>query len=107
MSRAKLVKTLRLGGLAVLGMSAVSIPVTIAIVLSATGTSDALTLGAIAPSRRHTTPAEAVAGLRWPGAALGKPRRGGGADQHVPGAGGLLQADDRGGRRPRQQQFAV
>lgn len=64
MSRRKLSKALKLAGLAVLGLCAVSIPVTIALVFSATGASDVLTLGEIAPKAKHTTPAKAVAKLR-------------------------------------------
>lgn len=51
-------KRLKLAGLAVLGLSAVSIPVTIALVLSATGGSDLLTLG---PTRSATPIATASA----------------------------------------------
>jgi peptidoglycan-N-acetylglucosamine deacetylase len=64
MTRPKLRKWLTLGGLSVLGVCAVSIPVTIALALSAMGTSDVLTLGEVAPKAQHTTPAKAVAGLR-------------------------------------------
>jgi peptidoglycan/xylan/chitin deacetylase (PgdA/CDA1 family) len=42
----------------------VSIPITIAIFLSATGTSDVLTLDGIAPTHHHQTPAEAVSNER-------------------------------------------
>lgn len=64
MRRHKLTKALKLAGLALLGLCTVSIPVTIAVALSATGTSDVLTLGRITPERDHATPAKAVAGLR-------------------------------------------
>lgn len=57
-------KWLKLAGLSALGLSTVSIPVTIAVVLSATGTSDVLTLASVAQSKPHTTPAKAVAALR-------------------------------------------
>lgn len=43
--RARLAKWLKLGGLAMLGLSVVSIPVTLAVVLSATGHSNVLSLG--------------------------------------------------------------
>jgi peptidoglycan/xylan/chitin deacetylase (PgdA/CDA1 family) len=62
--RRRLGKWLKLGGLAGLGLSTVSIPVTIAIVLSATGASDVLTIAPIAQTKQHRTPANAVAGLR-------------------------------------------
>ena len=62
--RRKLAKWLKLGGLAVLGLGTVSVPVTIAVVLSATGTSDVLTLGHVTLKQHHATPAKAVAGLR-------------------------------------------
>lgn len=64
MTRRKLRKWFTLAGLSVLGVCAVSIPVTIALALSATGTSDVLTLGEIAPKARHATPAKALANLR-------------------------------------------
>ena len=51
-NRRKLAKWLKLGGLAVLGLSTVSIPVTIAIALSATGASDVLTIAPIAQAER-------------------------------------------------------
>lgn len=60
----KAVKRLKLAGLAFLGLCTVSIPLTIALVLSATGTSDLLTIGGVAASSHHETPARAVAGLR-------------------------------------------
>lgn len=63
-NRRRLAKWLKLGGLAGLGLSTVSIPVTIAIVLSATGASDALTIAPVAHTTQHRTPADAVAGLR-------------------------------------------
>jgi peptidoglycan/xylan/chitin deacetylase (PgdA/CDA1 family) len=62
--RRRLGKWLKLGGLAAIGLSTVSIPVTIAVVLSATGASDVLTIAPIAQTEQHTTPAKAVAGLR-------------------------------------------
>jgi peptidoglycan/xylan/chitin deacetylase (PgdA/CDA1 family) len=62
--RHKLAKSLKLAGLALIGLCTVSIPVTIAVAMSATGTSDVLTLGNIAPKQDHATPAKAVAGLR-------------------------------------------
>lgn len=62
--RATLVKRLRLAALALLGMAAVSIPVTIALVLSATGASDLLTIGDLRSERSHATPAKAVSALR-------------------------------------------
>ena len=40
-----------------------SVPVTIAVALSATGASDVLTIAPIAHTKQHTTPAKAVAGL--------------------------------------------
>ncbi len=57
-------KHLTLAGLAVLGLCTVSIPVTIAVVLSTTGASDALTFGRDQPVRHHASPARAVAALR-------------------------------------------
>ena len=60
----KLGKWLKLAGLAMVGLCTVSIPVTVALALSATGTSDLLTLGDIAPKQHHATPAKEVAGLR-------------------------------------------
>jgi peptidoglycan/xylan/chitin deacetylase (PgdA/CDA1 family) len=68
--RARVAKRAKLAGLAVLGLSTVSIPVTIALVLSATGTSDVLTLGAADPRAARTTPAAAVARVEC------EPRRG-------------------------------
>jgi peptidoglycan/xylan/chitin deacetylase (PgdA/CDA1 family) len=62
--RRKLSKWLKLAGLAMVGLCTVSIPVTVALALSATGTSDLLTLGDIAPKQHHATPAKEVAGLR-------------------------------------------
>ena len=62
-NRRRPAKWLKLAGLAVLGLSTVSIPVTIAIALSATGASDALTIAPIAQAKQHMTPAKAVAGL--------------------------------------------
>lgn len=56
------VKWLKLGGLAGLGLCAVSIPLTVAIVMSTTGTSDLLTIGGISPKHPHETHARAVAG---------------------------------------------
>ncbi|HEX6025661.1 MAG TPA: polysaccharide deacetylase family protein [Solirubrobacter sp.] len=48
-----------MAGLAVAGISAVSIPVTVALVLSTTGASDALTIGS-EPQRSHPAPTAAV-----------------------------------------------
>jgi peptidoglycan/xylan/chitin deacetylase (PgdA/CDA1 family) len=62
--RQKLAKWFKLAGLAMLGLCTVSIPVTVALALSATGASDLLTLGDIAPKQHHVTPAKEVAGLR-------------------------------------------
>ena len=62
--RRKLGKWLKLAGLAMVGLCTVSIPVTVALALSATGTSDLLTLGDMAPKQHHATPAKEVAGLR-------------------------------------------
>ena len=62
--RRRLGKWLKLTGLAVVGLCTVSIPVTVAFALSATGTSDLLTLGDIASKQNHVTPAKEVAGLR-------------------------------------------
>ena len=57
-------KHLMLAGLAVLGLCTVSIPVTIAVVLSTTGAPDALTFNRGQPVRHHASPARAVAALR-------------------------------------------
>jgi peptidoglycan/xylan/chitin deacetylase (PgdA/CDA1 family) len=54
---------LKLAALAVLGICAVSIPVTVALLLSTTGTSDVLTIGD-GPQREHATPATAVTRAR-------------------------------------------
>lgn len=63
----------RLGGLgkwaklacfSLLGISAVSIPVTAALVFSATGSSDLLTIGGTNATRHHESPAAAVASAR-------------------------------------------
>lgn len=62
--RRQLVKWTALSGFAVLGMCAVSVPLTVAVVLSTTGASDLITLGSIDPRRHHTTPARAIADLR-------------------------------------------
>jgi peptidoglycan/xylan/chitin deacetylase (PgdA/CDA1 family) len=62
--RRQLVKWLKLCGLAVLGICTVSIPLTVAIVLSTTGASDVLTLGGISPKHQHETPAGAIADIR-------------------------------------------
>lgn len=53
-------KHLKLAALAFLGMCTVSIPVTVALVLSATGASDVLVVGDV----KHATPAEAVRAMR-------------------------------------------
>jgi peptidoglycan/xylan/chitin deacetylase (PgdA/CDA1 family) len=55
---------LKLAALAVAGISVVSIPVTLALVFSATGASDVLTIGAGRPQGEHATPAHAVARSR-------------------------------------------
>ena len=57
-------KWLKLAGLAGLGICTVSIPLTVAIVFTATGASDVLTLGAVSPKHRHATPAKAIADIR-------------------------------------------
>jgi peptidoglycan/xylan/chitin deacetylase (PgdA/CDA1 family) len=62
-NRRRLAKWLKLGGLAVLGLSTVSIPVTIAIASSATGASDVPTIAPIAQTKQRRTPAKALAGL--------------------------------------------
>ena len=62
--RHRLVKRLRLGGLCAVGICTVSVPVTAALGLSATGTSDVLTLGDLPEPAIHHTPDDAVAGLR-------------------------------------------
>ncbi len=54
---------LKLAGLGVLGICTVSIPLTAAMVLSATG-SDLLTIGSVSAKHRHQTPAKTVASLR-------------------------------------------
>ena len=61
--RRKLEKWLKLAGLGVLGICTVSIPLTAAMVLSATG-SDLLTIGNVSSKQHHQTPAKTVAGLR-------------------------------------------
>jgi peptidoglycan/xylan/chitin deacetylase (PgdA/CDA1 family) len=58
------VERLKLAALAVAGLCTVSIPVTIALVLSATGASDVLTLGGASAENARSTPAQAVAELR-------------------------------------------
>jgi peptidoglycan/xylan/chitin deacetylase (PgdA/CDA1 family) len=60
----KAVKWLKLAGLAALGICTVSVPLTVAIVLSTTGASDVLTLGNITPKHHHQTPAKAIADIR-------------------------------------------
>lgn len=60
----KLIKWLKLAGLSVIGICTVSIPLTVAIVLSTTGASDVLTLGGISPKHHHQTAAEAIADIR-------------------------------------------
>jgi peptidoglycan/xylan/chitin deacetylase (PgdA/CDA1 family) len=62
--RRKVAKALKLALLALLGLCTVSIPVTVALVLSASGTSDLITIGGVATERQHQTPAEAVARQR-------------------------------------------
>ena len=58
-------KWAKLAGLSLLGICAVSIPITVALVLSTTGTSDLLTIDGIGPERHHhESPAAAVAGAR-------------------------------------------
>ena len=58
-SHRRLITSLKLAGLAVLGICTVSIPVTVALILSTTGASEALTIGTT-PRRSHATPAKAV-----------------------------------------------
>jgi peptidoglycan-N-acetylglucosamine deacetylase len=58
------VKWLNLAGLAVLGVCTVSIPLTVAIVLSTTGASNVLSIGGITPKHQHETPANAVSDIR-------------------------------------------
>jgi peptidoglycan/xylan/chitin deacetylase (PgdA/CDA1 family) len=60
----RLGKALKLAGLAFVGLCTVSIPITLAVVFSATGTSDLLTIGGGGTKRDHQTPARAVASLR-------------------------------------------
>jgi len=55
----RLTTLLKLGVLAILGIGTVSLPVTLALVLSATGASDVLTIGTT-PQREHASPAAAV-----------------------------------------------
>jgi len=62
--RRGLLKWLNLAGLAVLGVCTVSIPLTVAIVLSTTGASDVLSVGGITPMHQHETPANAVSDIR-------------------------------------------
>jgi peptidoglycan/xylan/chitin deacetylase (PgdA/CDA1 family) len=62
--RRRLAKWLSLAGLAVLGVCTVSIPLTVAITLSATGASDVLSLDGITPKQHHQTPALAVSNAR-------------------------------------------
>lgn len=62
--RQKVIKWLKLAGLSLAGLCTVSIPVTVAIVLSTTGASDVLTLGGVAPRHHHQTPAQTIAGMR-------------------------------------------
>jgi peptidoglycan/xylan/chitin deacetylase (PgdA/CDA1 family) len=62
--RRQLAKWLKLAGLAVLGICTVSIPLTVAIVLSTTGASDVLSIGGISPRHHHDTPAKAVSDIR-------------------------------------------
>lgn len=57
-------KWAKLAGLSLLGISAVSIPVTIALVLSTTGSSDLLTIGGSSARHQHETPANAIASAR-------------------------------------------
>lgn len=63
-TRQKVVKWLKLAGLSVVGICTVSIPLTVAIVLSTTGASDVLTLGGTTPKHHHQTPAKAIADMR-------------------------------------------
>ena len=60
----RLVKWLKLAGLAVVGVCTVSIPLTVAVVLSTTGASDVLSIGGISPRHHHDTPAKAVSDIR-------------------------------------------
>lgn len=62
--RGNVAKWLRLAGLAVLGICTVSIPLTVAIALSATGASDVLSLEGITPKQHHQTPAAAVSNVQ-------------------------------------------
>jgi endo-1,4-beta-xylanase len=55
----RLFMRLKLAGLALLGICTISIPVTVALLLSTTGASEVLTIGD-APQREHATPATAV-----------------------------------------------
>lgn len=57
-------KHLKLAGLAFLGLCTVSIPVTIAVVLSATGASNVLSLEGFSPVREHQTPVKSVSRMR-------------------------------------------
>ena len=57
-------KRLKLAGLAVLGVCTVSIPVTIAVVLSATGASQVLSVEGLAPRHDHRTPVKSVLAAR-------------------------------------------
>lgn len=63
--RRRFVKGLKLALLALLGLCTVSIPVTVALILSASGTSDLITIGGVAREKhQHQTPAQAVARQR-------------------------------------------
>jgi peptidoglycan/xylan/chitin deacetylase (PgdA/CDA1 family) len=59
-----LTKWMKLAGLCALGICTVSIPLTVALALSATGASGVLTLGDVTPRHQHQTPAKAVANDR-------------------------------------------
>ena len=62
--RPRVTKWMKLAGLAVLGICTVSIPLTVAIIFTATGASNVLVLGNIPPQHHHETPARAIADIR-------------------------------------------
>lgn len=62
--RKQAAKALKLALLALLGLCTVSIPVTVALVVSASGSSDLITIGGVATETQHQTPTEAVARQR-------------------------------------------
>jgi peptidoglycan/xylan/chitin deacetylase (PgdA/CDA1 family) len=59
-----LTKWMKLAGLCAVGICTVSIPLTVALALSATGASDVITLGDVTPRHGHQTPAKAIANDR-------------------------------------------